>query len=75
MEGLTPNMMEFLMDCHEREQQKMEPCISRTRSAEELFERGLIKPLSYVGRDGKVCTAWFTTSSGRKYLTEQLMEQ
>jgi hypothetical protein len=67
---LTKNMIEMLMDCHERELLNLEPCdINNTRIAKGLLTRGLFKASMYRNKTtGKNYMALFVTPKGKEYL-------
>lgn len=76
MKELAPEMMEFLIDCHQRELQKTEPCtgLVKNRVAKSLLLRNLIKAMPFVNSTGKVCMGYFITSTGKSCLARH-MEQ
>lgn len=62
-------MIELLMDCHERELMKLEPCHSTNiKYARWLIQRGLITP-HIVATKGKRIIAFYVTALGRIYLS------
>jgi hypothetical protein len=67
---LTKNMIEMLMDCHERELLNQEPCdINNTRIAKGLLTRGLFTASMYRSKiTGKSYMALFITPEGKEYL-------
>jgi len=73
MKELTPEMMNFLLDCQGCEIQKLEPVhgIAKNCAAKGLLQRGLLDAKPFVNKDGKVCMGYFITSSGKEYLGSQ----
>jgi hypothetical protein len=72
MKPLTPKMIEVLMDCHEKELLKHEPCGSyNTRYAKGLITRGFFEPLMYSSKvNGKKYMAFIVSKAGREYLAQ-----
>jgi hypothetical protein len=72
MKRLTPQMIEVLMDCHEKELLDQEPCCgtSRTQNKKLLLTRGLLEAKMYTSKmTGKMFMAFFITDAGKQYLT------
>lgn len=70
MKPLTNNMIEMLMDCHERELQTKEPCDTyHTQFAKGLVTRGLFTSRMYKSPTTKrTYMAFFITEKGKEYL-------
>ncbi|MEO6219219.1 MAG: hypothetical protein ABIO81_02240 [Ginsengibacter sp.] len=72
---LTKKMEETLMECHEREIFRQEPCDTyNSRSTRGLYERGLLSTKIHVTKDGKTKTVFYVTNAGKLYLNS-LAEQ
>lgn len=68
---LTAQMLETLMDCHEKEIMKAEPCEAATTiSARGLIARGMMKTKNYFTDGGKKIVSLYITDSGREYLSK-----
>ena len=66
---LTHHMIELLMDCHEKELMKQEPCdVGTTLYAGGLLARGLLEVKPYLTPKGKRIMALYVTELGREYL-------
>jgi hypothetical protein len=72
MKPLTNKMIEMLMDCHERELLKQEPCDTyTTQTAKGLVTRGLFTSAMYTSpTTGKRYMAFYVTALGVEYLQE-----
>ncbi len=67
---LTKYMEELLMDCHEREILKQDPCeVASTKHTKGLIDRGLVDVKYYTNSKGKKYLAIFVTDLGRNYLS------
>lgn len=67
--ALTAKMIETLMDCHEKEIMKEEPCdASTTKSMRGLIKRGMMNTKSHFTKAGKKIIALYVTDLGRSYL-------
>ena len=68
---LTQHMIELLMDCHEKELMKQEPCdVGTTLYAGGLLARGLLEVKPYITIKGKKIMAMYVTDFGREYLSK-----
>lgn len=66
---LTRDMLETLMDLHERELLNLEPCDSAlVRSLSALIKRGLVTTGTYVNKKNKKIVGVFVTYKGKSYL-------
>ena len=67
---LSQPMTELLMDCHERELLKLEPCEAGSvkYAAKGLIERGLLETNFHTIQNGKKIMALFVTEAGKQYL-------
>ena len=62
-------MVELLMECHERELMKHEPCdFANTHYSRGLIERGLLETKDFFTQKGKQIKGLFITGLGREYL-------
>lgn len=68
MKPLTKGMIEFLMDCHERELMNEPPNHGTMRYAGGLLKRKLLTCRVYKDKNGKNYISLYTTQSGRDYL-------
>ena len=72
---LTKRMEETLMDCHERELLRQDPCDTyNSKSTKGLYERGLLDTKIFVCADGRTKTVFYVTPLGKsvlKSLTEK----
>ena len=68
---LTSNMQELLMDCHEKELMKQDPCdVGTTLYAGGLLSRGLLEVRPFITANGKRIMAMYVTDLGRQYLSQ-----
>ena len=68
---LTKHMLEVLMDCHERELMKLEPChTTNTRYIRGLIERGYLKSKILIAETGKRIVVFYVTELGAEYLSK-----
>ena len=68
---LTNNMLEKLMDCHERELMNLEPFdVASLHYPNGLIERGLLETRPYITKSGKKIMAFYVTGAGRRYLSK-----
>jgi hypothetical protein len=65
---LSAHMLELLMDCHERELLKQEPCDIGKSKANGLLNRKFVEPRKYLNSKGKEIIGLYVTDAGRKYL-------
>ena len=65
---LTKKMIEFLMDCHERELMKMSPSEATQGGAKGVLIRGLVIPALFVDEKGKSLMCVRITNKGKEYL-------
>ena len=66
---LTKQMIETLMDCHERELLSLEPYDASTiRSVSALIQRGMITTRPYINNKGKKILGVYVTNMGKAYL-------
>jgi hypothetical protein len=62
-------MEEVLMDCHEREILKQEPCeVASTKHSKGLIERGFAAAKYFTNAQGKKYMALVVTDLGKEYL-------
>ena len=67
--SLSEQMLETLMECHERELMKLEPCeVATTKHAKGLVQRGLLTTKFYTTEKGKNILALYLTELGFRYL-------
>lgn len=69
--GLAPTaqMIETLMDCHERELQQRSPCTNYdSKSTKGLYIRGFLDTKIYKDPKGKSFMAFYVTKLGKTYL-------
>ena len=67
---LTNRMIEILMDCHERELMRLEPCnAGTTRHVRALIERRLLSAKEYKTEKGKKIISLYVTGLGKIYLS------
>jgi len=70
LKPLSKGMIEFLMDCHEREMMNLPPYdISIVKHSRGLLNRKLITTAVYKRKDGKNIMCIYTTQLGRNYLS------
>jgi hypothetical protein len=70
MTPLTKKALEMLMDCHEREMLKHEPCSTyHTQTARGLVMRGLFNSRMFTSpTTGKTYMAFYVTEAGKEFL-------
>ena len=68
MKPLTNGMIDFLMDCHEREMMSLFPNHGTMRSAADLIKRKLLTTGVFKEPGGKKLICLYTTTLGRAYL-------
>jgi hypothetical protein len=66
----TKQMIEFLMECHEREMMNLHPCEATETGAKGLIDRELLQTKYFVDGKGKRYLCVVITNEGRKYLQE-----
>lgn len=74
MKELSAEMVAFLLDCRQREQQKLEPA-GKGRFTKDLLDLGLIKAAWYAGKGGKIQRAYFITAAGKQFLQKHTLLQ
>jgi hypothetical protein len=72
MRLLTKGMIEFLMDCHEREMMYLPPNHDTTRHAINLLNKKLLITGVYTDTKGKNNISLYTTQLGRDYLSNMI---
>ncbi len=65
---LTKKMIEFLMDCHERELMQMPPCDATQGGAKGVLIRGLVTPTLFVDEKGKSLMCVRISNKGKEFL-------
>ena len=66
---LTKQMIETLMDCHERELMNLEPYdVGSLYFATGLIQRGMLGTRPYITKSGKKIIAFYVTVQGKAYL-------
>lgn len=66
----TKQMIEFLMECHERELMNLNPCEATERGARGLIGRQLLRTQYFVDEKGKRYLSVIVTDVGRNFLRE-----
>jgi hypothetical protein len=66
----TRQMIEFLMECHERELMNLHPCEATDRGAKGLIDRQLVVTEYFVNEKGKRYMCVNVTKEGRNYLKD-----
>jgi saccharopine dehydrogenase-like NADP-dependent oxidoreductase len=68
---LTAIQEELLMECHECELMKMDPCLGphHMKHIKALVRLGLVAPKNFI-KDGKNLLRFFITPSGKQYLKQ-----
>jgi len=66
----TRQMIEFLMECHERELMNIQPCEATDRGAKGLIYRQLVATEYFVNEKGKRYVGVTITKEGRNYLQD-----
>jgi hypothetical protein len=65
---LTNRMIECLMECHERELMKQQPCEVTEKGVKGLLSRQLVTTDFFVDPNGKRYVCVIVTDKGRNYL-------
>jgi hypothetical protein len=63
-------MIEFLMECHERELMSLHPCEATDRGAKGLIDRRFVATEYFVNEKGKRYMGVTITKEGRNYLED-----
>lgn len=66
----SAQMIEFLMECHERELMNRPPCEATERGAKGLIDRKFLKTEYFFDEKGKRFLGVLITSEGRSFLKE-----
>jgi hypothetical protein len=69
MKPPTPRMVEFLMECHERELMNLPLCNATAKYAANLIKRKMLAPKAYLSLEGKKIIFVHTTQLGRDFLS------
>jgi hypothetical protein len=67
---LTRGMIEFLMDCHERELMNLQPVDATATHVKGLIIRKLVSTKPFVNEKGKQIISICLTDNGRSYLNQ-----
>jgi hypothetical protein len=71
---LTKNMINLLMECHERELMNQPPCEATFSGVKGLLVRKLLTPAFYTDNNGKRSLCAYLNAEGKKYLEEIIPE-
>jgi hypothetical protein len=72
MRPLTNGMIDFLMDCHEKEIMYMSPNHGTMRNGSSLIQRKLLTTRVFKQPEGKNLICLYTTQLGRAYLSKMI---
>jgi hypothetical protein len=72
MRPLTNSMIDFLMDCHEKEMMSLSPNHGTMRNGVDLIKRKLLTTGVFKEPEGKNLICLYTTQLGRAYLSNMI---